>query len=51
LKSSGLLPVKKPTIKFHFNDLLPPKSDYHIEDFITQPGPSGANPTITTLIE
>jgi len=51
LQSTGLLPVKKPTITFNFKSLLPPNCDYSIEDISTHPGPSGSNPTINTKIE
>ena len=52
LQSIGILPVKKATISFNFKNLLPNDTDIvHIEDMFTDPGPSGANPTINTLIK
>ena len=46
----GILPVKKATMKFGFSNLLPPSSEITVKNISTDPGPSGANPTINTLI-
>jgi len=51
LQSAGLLPVQKASIAFNFKNMVPENSDYVIRDIETEPGPSGANPTIITKLE
>lgn len=51
LESEGLLPVKKPFIKFNLKSLLPPSKSQAIDNIKTQPNFPGANPTISTVIK
>jgi hypothetical protein len=50
LQSFGLMPVKKPFIKFNLKSLLPPEQSKAITDVQTNPGDTGANPNINTSI-
>ena len=50
LQSCGLLPVKKPFIKFNIKSLLPPEKAKAVENVKTQPNDKGANPNINTMI-
>jgi hypothetical protein len=50
LQSGGILPVKKPFIKFNLKSLLPPDAGSLIENIRTQPQATGANPNINTTI-
>jgi len=50
LQSSGLLPVKKATIDFNLESLVPPKTNSNVKNLSTEPGPPGRNPTINTSI-
>lgn len=51
LSSVGILPVKKAYITFMLKSLVPPDNARAIDNISTQPGPSGANPTINTTIK
>lgn len=37
-------------MKFGFSNLLPPSSEITVKNISTDPGPSGPNPTMNTLI-
>jgi len=50
LQSFGLMPVKKPFIKFNIRSLLPPEKAKAVENIKTTPGDKGANPNINTVI-
>ena len=50
LQSFGLLPVKKPFIKFNLKSLLPPEQAKAIADVFTNPGDTGPNPNINIFI-
>lgn len=47
----GILPVKKAFLAFNLKSLVPPDEGSALENIKTQPGDSGANPTINTLIK
>ena len=51
LESPGILPIRKPFIKFILRSLLPPNRAHGIENIQTQPSATGANPTISTVIK
>ena len=51
LESAGLLPVQKAFIKFLVKSLTDPKRAGQLEDVKTQPGPTGCNPNINTLVK
>ena len=51
LKSVGVLPVQKASLTLNFKNMFEPKSQYMIDDVMTQPGQSGSNPTIVTCLE
>jgi hypothetical protein len=50
LESFGLMPVKKPFIKFNLRSLLPPEKAQAVTNVKTQPSAAGANPNINTMI-
>ena len=50
LQSVGILPVKKATMQFGFQQLLPAGTEVIAPNVHTDPGPAGANPTMNTLI-
>ena len=50
LVSPGLLPVKKAYIEFMLKSMVPPVAASALETVRTQPGPSGENPTINSVI-
>ena len=50
LVSPGLLPVKKAYIEFMLKSMVPPMAASALETVRTQPGPSGENPTINSVI-
>ena len=51
LQSEGILPVKKPFIKFNLKSLLPPSLASAIDNIVTNPHDGGSNPTISTVIK
>ena len=50
LESFGLMPVKKPFIKFNLRSLLPPEKAQAVTNIKTQPSAAGSNPNINTMI-
>jgi hypothetical protein len=50
LQSAGLLPVKKPYIKFNLKSLLPADQSKAVADLQTRPGDTGENPNINTAL-
>lgn len=50
LQSVGILPVKKAFVVFNLKSLVSPDDGRALENVRTQPGPTGANPTINSLI-
>lgn len=50
LESFGLLPVKKPFIKFNMRSLLPPEKAQAVTNIKTQPSATGPNPNLNTVI-
>lgn len=50
LQSFGLMPVKKPFIKFNLKSLLPPEQSKAVTDVSTNPGDTGPDPNINTTI-
>ena len=50
LESFGLLPVKKPFIKFNLRSLLPPEKAMAVTNIKTSPNAPGPNPNINTVI-
>jgi len=48
--SPGLLPVKKAYIDFLLKSMVPPMAASALDTISTQPGPSGANPTINSVV-
>jgi hypothetical protein len=50
LQSGGILPVKKAFIQFNLKSLVSPNEGTALENIKTQPGPTGANPTINSSI-
>jgi len=50
LASPGILPIKKATVEFRVQSLVPPQVSRQIPNISTEPGPSGPNPTINTNI-
>ena len=50
LESSGILPVKKPYIKFNTRGLLPPSKQFAMQDIRTDPKGAGPNANINTLV-
>ena len=51
LASFGLLPVKKAFVRFNVRSLLPAKFAKAQKNISTQPGPTGPNPTLSTIIK
>lgn len=50
LESFGLMPVKKPFIKFNLRSLLPPEKAQAVTNVKTQPNAPGSSPNINTMI-
>lgn len=50
LESSGILPVKKPYIKFNMRGLLPPSQQLAMRDIRTDPRGTGPNANINSLV-
>jgi len=50
VESFGLMPVKKPFIKFNLRSLLPPEKAQAVTNIKTQPNAAGPNPNINTMI-
>lgn len=50
LQSFGLLPVKKPFIRFNLRSLLPPEKAKAVSNISTSPSDTGANPNINTTV-
>lgn len=50
LESFGLMPVKKPFIKFNLRSLLPPEKAQAVTNIKTQPSSAGSNPNINAMI-
>ena len=54
LKSLGLLPIKRPFIKFDVNSLRPKSEKLELQEkkaIFTQPAEGGSNPNICTIIK
>jgi len=51
LKSFGLMPVKKPFIKFDIRSLVPPEKAMSVTNVLTEPSATGCNPNINTTIK
>lgn len=51
LQSPGVLPVRKPFVKFMLRSLLPPSKANAIDNIETQPFATGADPTISTVLK
>jgi len=50
LESFGLMPIKKPFIKFSVKSLLPPEKAQAVTNVNTDPNAPGANPNINTML-
>lgn len=50
LQSVGILPVKKAFVTFNLKSLVAPSDGRALENIKTQPGPTGANPTINSTM-
>lgn len=50
LESFGLMPVKKPFVKFNLRSLLPPEKAQAVTNIKTHPSSTGSNPNINTMI-
>jgi hypothetical protein len=50
LESYGLLPVRKPIVKFRIKSLLPPEKAQAVTNITTEPNQHGPNPNINTCI-
>ena len=50
LESFGLMPVKKPFLRFNLRSLLPPDKAQAVTNIKTQPNAPGSNPNINTMI-
>jgi hypothetical protein len=50
LESFGLMPIKKPFIKFRIKSLLPPEKAQAVTDIKTDPNAPGADPNINTTL-
>jgi len=50
LVSPGLLPVKKAYLEFLLKSMVPPMAASALSTIATQPGPSGENPTLNSVI-
>ena len=50
LESFGLMPIKKPFVKFSVKSLLPPEKAQAVTNVSTDPNAPGANPNINTML-
>lgn len=50
LESFGLMPVRKPYIRFRIKSLLPPEKAQAVTDIDTDPNANGPNPNINTTL-
>ena len=50
LESFGLMPIRKPYIRFHVKSLLPPEKAQAVTDIDTDPNANGPNPNINTTL-
>ena len=50
LESFGLMPIKKPFIRFRIKSLLPPEKAQAVTNVQTDPNASGPNPNINTML-
>ena len=50
LESFGLMPIKKPFIKFRVKSLLPPEKAQAVTNVATDPNACGPNPNINTML-
>lgn len=50
LESFGLMPIKKPYIKFAVKSLLPPEKAQAVTNVQTDPNACGPNPNINTML-
>jgi len=50
LESFGLMPIKKPYIKFRVKSLLPPAKAHAVTNVQTDPNANGPNPNINTML-
>lgn len=51
LQSTGILPVKKPFVKFNLNSLVPPSEGGALQNIVTQPSQAGKNANINSVIK
>jgi len=50
LESFGLMPIKKPFVKFRVKSLLPPEKAQAVTNVSTDPNACGPNPNINTML-
>ena len=50
LESFGLMPIKKPVVKFRIKSLLPPEKAQAVTNVQTDPKANGPNPNINTML-
>ena len=50
LESFGLMPIKKPFVKFRVKSLLPPEKAQAVTNVATDPNACGPNPNINTML-
>ena len=50
LESFGLMPIKKPVVKFRIKSLLPPEKAQAVTNVQTDPNANGPNPNINTML-
>ena len=50
LESFGLMPIKKPFVKFRVKSLLPPAKAQAVTNVSTDPNANGPNPNINTCL-
>ena len=50
LESFGLMPIKKPFVKFRVKSLLPPEKAQAVTNVQTDPNACGPNPNINTML-
>ena len=50
LESFGLMPIKKPVVKFRIKSLLPPEKAQAVTNVTTDPKANGPNPNINTML-
>lgn len=50
LESFGLMPIKKPFIRFRIKSMLPPEKAQAVTDVNTDPNANGPNPNINTTL-